>query len=54
MLLFDSKVVSVTGSGSGIGQAACYLYTRERAQVLVSDIDEKGRPGNRAPYWTGC
>jgi len=39
---FDGKVVIVTGGGSGIGQAACHLYAREGAQVVVSDIDEKG------------
>jgi len=29
MLLFDSKIVLMTGSGSGIGQAACRFYTPE-------------------------
>lgn len=42
MPLFDGKVAVVTGGGSGIGQAACYLYAREGAKVVVSDIDEKG------------
>jgi NAD(P)-dependent dehydrogenase (short-subunit alcohol dehydrogenase family) len=42
MPLFDGKVSLVTGGGSGIGQAACYLYAREGARVVVSDIDEKG------------
>ena len=42
MPLFDGKVAIVTGGGSGIGQAACHLYAREGAQVVVSDIDEKG------------
>ena len=32
----------MTGGGSGIGQAACHLYAREGARVVVSDIDEKG------------
>lgn len=31
----------MTGGGSGIGQAACHLYAREGAKVVVSDIDEK-------------
>jgi NAD(P)-dependent dehydrogenase (short-subunit alcohol dehydrogenase family) len=39
--LFEGKVAIVTG-GSGIGQAACHLYSREGAKVVVSDIDEKG------------
>lgn len=42
MPLFEGKVVLVTGGGSGIGQAACHLYAREGARVVVSDIDEKG------------
>jgi NAD(P)-dependent dehydrogenase (short-subunit alcohol dehydrogenase family) len=41
MAEFDGKVVIVTGGGSGIGQAACHLYAREGAHVVVSDIDEK-------------
>jgi NAD(P)-dependent dehydrogenase (short-subunit alcohol dehydrogenase family) len=41
MPLFDGKVALVTGGGSGIGQAACHLYAREGAKVVVSDIDEK-------------
>ncbi len=41
MALFDGKVAIVTGGSSGIGQAACYLYAREGAKVVVSDIDEK-------------
>lgn len=42
MALFDGKVAIVTGGSSGIGQAACHLYAREGAKVVVSDIDEKG------------
>jgi NAD(P)-dependent dehydrogenase (short-subunit alcohol dehydrogenase family) len=42
MPLFDGKTALVTGGGSGIGQAACRLYAREGARVVVSDIDEKG------------
>ena len=45
MPLFDGKVALVTGGGSGIGQAACYLYAREGAKVVVSDVDEQG--GNK-------
>lgn len=41
MALFDGKVALVTGGSSGIGQAACYLYAREGARVVVSDIDEE-------------
>lgn len=42
MPLLDGKVVLVTGGGSGIGQAACRLYAREGARVVVSDLDDKG------------
>ena len=41
MALFDGKIAIVTGGGTGIGQAACHLYAREGARVVVSDIDEK-------------
>lgn len=41
MPLFDGKVALVTGGSSGLGEAACYLYAREGAKVVVSDIDEK-------------
>jgi NAD(P)-dependent dehydrogenase (short-subunit alcohol dehydrogenase family) len=45
MPLFDGKVAIVTGGGSGLGEAACYLYAREGAKVVVSDVDEQG--GNK-------
>lgn len=41
MSLFDGKVAMVTGGSSGIGRAACHLYAREGARVVVSDIDEE-------------
>jgi NAD(P)-dependent dehydrogenase (short-subunit alcohol dehydrogenase family) len=32
----------VTGGGSGIGQAACPLYSREGAKLVASNSDQKG------------
>lgn len=40
--LFSGKVALVTGAGSGIGEATALLYAQEGAQVIVSDINEKG------------
>jgi NAD(P)-dependent dehydrogenase (short-subunit alcohol dehydrogenase family) len=42
---FAGKVAIVTGGASGIGRAACRLFGREGAAVLVTDVDE---PGGRA------
>jgi NAD(P)-dependent dehydrogenase (short-subunit alcohol dehydrogenase family) len=41
MPLFDGKVAVVTGGSSGLGEAACYLYAREGAKVVVSDLNEE-------------
>jgi NAD(P)-dependent dehydrogenase (short-subunit alcohol dehydrogenase family) len=35
----DSKVVFITGSGSGIGRATGILFAKEGAKVVVADID---------------
>lgn len=41
MKTFDSKVVIITGAGSGIGKATAIAFSREGAKVVVSDINEK-------------
>ena len=35
-----NKVAIITGAGSGIGKAAAFLYAKEGAKVVVSDIQE--------------
>jgi 3-oxoacyl-[acyl-carrier protein] reductase len=41
---FDGKVAIVTGAGSGFGEAIATRFARERARVIVSDVnDESGR-----------
>jgi NAD(P)-dependent dehydrogenase (short-subunit alcohol dehydrogenase family) len=38
---FDGKVVFVTGAASGIGRATALAFARERANVVVADIDQR-------------
>ena len=42
MKSLENKTAIVTGAGSGIGRAIALLYAAEGANVVVSDIDEKG------------
>ena len=37
--LLQGKVVIITGAGSGVGQAATYLFTRHGAKVLAADLN---------------
>ncbi len=43
--LFESKTAIITGAGSGIGAATAILYAQHGANVIVSDVNEKGRMG---------
>ncbi len=42
MGLLTDRVIIATGAGSGIGRAACLIFAREGAKVLVTDIDAVG------------
>ena len=45
---FESKVVLVTGGGSGIGGACCRIFGERGARVAVVDIDaDKARSQRR-------
>lgn len=39
---FKNKTVVITGSGSGIGRSTAILFAEQGANVVVSDINEKG------------
>jgi len=39
---FQNKVVLITGAGSGIGRVTAHAFAKEGANVVVSDINEKG------------
>lgn len=39
---FKSKIVLITGAGSGIGRVTAQAFAKEGATVVVSDINEKG------------
>lgn len=41
-MLLKNKTAIVTGAGSGIGRSIALMYAREGANVVVSDISEKG------------
>ena len=39
---FEGKTVLITGGGSGIGRAAACLFAEAGANIVISDIDDKG------------
>lgn len=39
---FTGKTVLITGSGSGIGRATAIMFAEKGADIMVSDINEKG------------
>lgn len=41
MNTLENKVAIITGAGSGIGKAAAFLFAKEGAKVVVSDIHEE-------------
>lgn len=42
-MLFEGKVVIVTGAASGIGRAAAFRFAREGASVVLADISDSGQ-----------
>lgn len=55
-----NKVIIVTGGGTGIGQAACYLLAREGAIIALVDVNDQAgentvtkicSEGGRAEFW---
>ncbi len=37
----ENKVVIITGAGSGIGRETAFLFAKEGAKVIATDVDEK-------------
>jgi NAD(P)-dependent dehydrogenase (short-subunit alcohol dehydrogenase family) len=36
----EGKVALITGAGSGIARAACHIFTREGAKVVMAELDQ--------------
>jgi len=49
----DGKIALVTGGASGIGRVTCLAFARERARVVVADIDEEGARKTAATIQAG-
>ena len=51
---FTGKTVIVTGAGSGIGRATAIAFGKERANVLVADINEENAARTAAEIGAGA
>ena len=40
-MMLEGKVVFITGSGIGVGRAACLLFAKERAKIVAVDINQE-------------
>lgn len=41
-MLFENKVVLITGAASGIGRMCALAFAREGAAILISDVNDEG------------
>jgi NADP-dependent 3-hydroxy acid dehydrogenase YdfG len=52
--MFKSKVVAITGAGSGIGRALALRFAREGAHLALSDVDPLGLQTTHEHLPAGC
>ena len=54
-MTLENKVAIVTGAAQGIGYAIAERYLREKARVIIADVDDKtGHKAEKAQAALAC